>query len=337
MDTKARTGDGTQALVWTDAPATVQHGKRNPAEVYLASLAESGRYTMRRRLRLVAAILLGEENAEDVPEGTELAAPLHTVRYEHVVGIRTVLQELGLAPATVNAALCAIRGVARESFNLELLSADELKRIEQVKGVKGTRLPKGRALQPGEIAALFRACEADEGPAGPRDAAMLALMYVGGLRRAEVAALDLADYDSDAGELVVRGKGNTERLVHLQNGGTAGALGDWLSIRGDHDGALFVPVNKGGNLQHRRMSTQAVYNTLRRRAKQAGVTESTPHDMRRTFISDLLDAGADISVVQQMAGHASIQTTARYDRRGEKAKRQAAGLLHVPYTPRVRD
>lgn len=134
---------------------------------------------------------------------------------------------------------------------------------------------------------------------------------------------------------MIRGKRNKERLAHVVNG-AAGALADWLTVRGNDPGALFWAIRRGGHLQQgQRLTTQAVYHILTQRADQAGVKDLSPHDFRRMFVGDLLDAGADISTVQRLAGHANVQTTARYDRRPEAAKRKAAGLLHVPYRRRV--
>ena len=132
------------------------------------------------------------------------------------------------------------------------------------------------------------------------------------------------------GELKVKGKGNKERLLYVNNG-AEDALIDWLSIRGDHYGAIFNPVTRGKEIQKRRMTEQAIYNLLLSRADKAKINRFSPHDLRRSFISELLDRGADISTVQQLAGHADISTTAKYDRRGEAAKKKAIGLLHVPY------
>ena len=175
------------------------------------------------------------------------------------------------------------------------------------------------------------ACAEGAPNAGVRDAAMIGLLYAAGLRRAELVALNREDYTAESGELVVRGKGQKERLVWVDNG-AEDALSDWLTIRGDEPGPIFLPVNKGDRLQPgHRMTSQAVYNMLGKRAREAGVRSLSPHDLRRSFVSDLLDAGADISTTAKLAGHASMQTTARYDRRGEEAKRKAVSLLHVPY------
>jgi len=153
------------------------------------------------------------------------------------------------------------------------------------------------------------------------------------LAKTRNAALDLGDYTPRDASLVVRGKGNKERLVYL-TGGAAEWLADWLARRGDAPGPLFWPVTKGGDLQPRRMTSQALYDALAKRARAVGVDHLSPHDLRRSFISDMLDAGADIATVQKLAGHASPTTTARYDRRGEDAKRRAVALLHVPHHAR---
>jgi integrase len=112
--------------------------------------------------------------------------------------------------------------------------------------------------------------------------------------------------------------------------GAADAVEAWLRIRTDTPGALFVPIDKAGRLTVRAMTPAAVYGVMRKRGARAGV-EFTPHDARRSFTSGLLEGGADIATVAKLLGHASVTTTARYDHRGERAKRQAVDVLHVPY------
>jgi len=182
---------------------------------------------------------------------------------------------------------------------------------------------------------LIGACEVDPSAAGARDAAIIAVMYATGVRRASVVYLDLADYDAETGTMRVRqAKRRKEYLVYLSQDGAQRALADWLTVRGDSPGPLFWPVSKGGAMANRRLSTQAIYNLLLKRARQAGIDRFSPHDLRRTLAGDLLDAGADIVTVKRILGHASVDTTARYDRRPEEVKRKAANLIHVPYRGR---
>jgi len=300
---------------------------RNPAALYLASLeAATSRRTMRGVLQRVANML--------VPGTTLDTFPWEQLRYSQVVSLRATLLE-DLAPATVNKYLCGVRRVALEACRLGLMEPDVQQAIGNVAHVKGQRVPAGRAITAGELRALIAACVADPSPAGIRDGAAIAVLYSCGLRRAELVGLDVGDYDLESGALVVRGKRSKERLAYAVKG-TADALADWLAIRGEDPGPLFGPVRRGGHLQAgHRLSAQAIYRMLHKRAAEAGVEDLSPHDLRRTFVGDLLDAGADISTVQRLAGHANVQTTARYDRRPESAKRKAVQLLHVPYRRRT--
>jgi integrase len=303
-----------------EAVALVTPGDADPAAAYLASLSPNGRLAMAKRLRAVAAVL-------GMPAGS---VAWHQFRFAHVAAIRQQLIERGAAPATVNLTLAALRGVARYARNLGLLPAEEYERIRDVKPARGTRLPAGRAATGGELAALVRVCAGDPSPAGARDAAILAVLYIGGIRRSELAGLDLADWSPDPPTLRVRGKGDKERLVPLA-GGAAAAVRAWLRVRGDRPGGLFLPINKGGRICGERVSDHAVYAVLRKRLAEAGVARLSPHDLRRTFVGDLLDAGVDLATVQRLAGHATPTTTARYDRRGEATKRRAVEALHFPY------
>jgi site-specific recombinase XerD len=270
--------------------------------------------------------------AGDQAEAASL--PWAALRYQHTAAIRAALLD-GYKPNTANRMLAALRGVLKQAWLLGLVSADDYQRAIQLAPITGETLPAGRELSPGEIGALMIDCINDPTPGGARDAAIIGLMYAAGLRREEVINIDLADYDQQTGRLVVRGKRSKERAAYLVNG-AADALADWLTLRGQEPGPLFMAINKGGRLlAGRRMTPQAVYHILAARAERAGVADFSPHDLRRTFVSDLLEAGADIATVAKMAGHSNIQTTARYDRRPEQAKQAAAKLLHIPYRRRM--
>src|SRR6266850_2062234 len=291
---------------------------QNPAAVYLAALAPSGRRTMAQALEVVVDLLGGG----DVP-----SFPWAALRYEHAQAVRRVLIER-YAPATANKVLSALRGVAREAWRLGLIDAEAFARIRDVPGVRGSRLPAGREVPMRELAKLFRAC-AQAGASGVRDAAALALLYGCGLRRSEAVSVDVAAFDGSS--VRVLGKGNKERQVPIPVAAVA-ALRAWLELRGSAPGPLLCPV-RGRRVTVRQMSAQAVMTAILRRAGDGGVPHLSPHDLRRSYITGLLRAGADLSTVQRLAGHASVTTTTRYDRRGDDEKAKAVALLHVPYVP----
>ena len=295
---------------------------RHPVSVYLARLAPGSRRAMAQALGVVSGIASKGRLAA-------LELPWASLRYQHTQAVRTELAER-YSPATANKALSALRGVLRECFRLGLMSAEDYTRASDVEAVKGSTLPKGRELRPGELSALFDACDATTA-GGSRDAALLAVLYGAGLRRAEVVGLDLGDYDAETGLLRVRaGKGRKDRTAYATNGAKA-ALDAWITARGQEPGPLFVPVHKSERIRLQRLTGQSVLDILERVRVRAKVKPFSPHDCRRSFITHLLAGGADISTVQRMAGHASVVTTQRYDRRGEDAKRKAAELLHVPF------
>jgi site-specific recombinase XerD len=182
---------------------------------------------------------------------------------------------------------------------------------------------------------LMESCTNDRKICGIRDAAIIAFLYTCGPRRHEVVKARLHDYNQKSGRLVITGKGNKQRTVYLDNGDRE-AMEDWLSGRGFEPDPLFYAINKGGHIVFniKGMSSQAIYKILRKRGIESGVNSFSPHDLRRTFVSDMLDAGVDIVTVSKLAGHASMTTTGRYDRRGEEVKQKAAGVLHVMY-PRI--
>jgi integrase len=297
----------------------------HPAEVYLRSLGEGSRRTMREALNNIAKLLTNDTCDASTLDWSKL-------RYQHTAAVRSVLMEK-YSPARANKILCALRRTLKEAWRLGLMSTDEYGRATDIESVRGKSLLKGRALDVEEISALWDDCREDNSTLGARDAALLAVLTVG-LRRSEITHLDLSDFKPRSRSLTIReAKGRKERIVYLPEAGVR-AVQDWLHLRGKEPGPLFYPLDKAQKIIPRRMSEQGVLRALQRRGEPAGVENFTPHDFRRTFIGNLLDAGADIVTVAKLAGHASPSTTSKYDRRGEAAKKRAIDLIDVPYNGR---
>jgi integrase/recombinase XerC len=307
------------------ASATVQPLDQHPAAVFIASLgSENSRRNMRRYLNQIAGLLTSAEH------GDALAVNWAALRFQHTAAIRARLMEQ-YAPATVNCMLSALRGTLKAAWKLGQMTAEDYQRAANVENVKGETIPVGREITMGEIQALVQACKADKTPAGARDAALIGVLYAGGLRRAEAVALDLSDYDRASGKLTIRsGKGRKGRTAYLK-GGAKTAVDVWLVERGLDAGALFTRIRSGNRMTNNRLTSQGVYHILQQRGKEAGVHNFTPHDFRRTLISTMLDRGVDIVTVSKIVGHADVKTTARYDRRAEETKSKAAETIHYPF------
>jgi integrase/recombinase XerD len=294
----------------------------NPAQVYLTSLAPTSYWAVRHSLETVAALLGG-------PGTDPWTYPWWELRYRDTAAVRSALAER-YAPSTVNRMLSALRRVLKNAWRLGLMDHETYSRAVDVENVKAKTLPRGRAVEADELEALFAVCAKDPSPAGRRDAAILAVLYGGGLRRAELCGLDLADFDAEDCSLTVRGgKRRTQRTVYLNEDG-CGYLKAWIAERGEEPGALFCPVSCAGNVRVSRMRGESLWYILKRRHRAAGVKGISPHSYRRGCITAMLDAGVDVFTVQKLAGHADAVTTARYDRRGEGARRRATAALRLP-------
>ena len=302
----------------------------SPAQAYLNTLSPSGRRTQATALNNLAYIFSDGkiQKAEKFP--------WHQLRYEHTSQLSSHMVDIGYAKATVNKHLVALRRVLEEAYRLGLYQEhNDYYRAAGVKSLRHETILRGRTLKHEELRKLIEACLVDDhNPAlKARDAALITLMYVTGIRRQEVVDLNLSDFIAKENKLRILGKGSKQREVFLSED-AASALESWLVQRGRRLGPLFTRVTKGGKVKLERLSAQAVYYVLKTRQKQAGLESFTPHDLRRTTITDMLSADVDVLTVSAIAGHNSSDTTRRYDRRSEDSKRQAVERLRSPLADR---
>lgn len=239
--------------------------------------------------------------------------PLHAVTGADVLAFTHFLRDSDRAPATVNRVMATVRGLHR------FLMVEELSAVDPTADIESIRLPRGlpKALSEDDVTALIDAVAGFD-PVARRDRAMLELLYGTGLRVSELVSISLDEIDLQAALMRVTGKGDKQRLVPI--GRLAGeALDGWLSPEGrgalcptkwatrDAESAVFLN-QRGG-----RLSRQGAWGVVRHYGLLTGIADRlSPHVLRHSCATHMLDHGADIRTVQELLGHASVTTTQLY-------------------------
>jgi integrase/recombinase XerD len=216
---------------------------------------------------------------------------------------------VALSSTSANRTLAAVRGLHRFATEEGTVAIDAAREVKPSR--TPTTLPK--ALGRDQVDRLLDAAASAEGPLASRDAALLELLYGTGARISELVALDVDDLDPEQSLVRLRGKGGKERIVPV--GSAARRAVDAYLVRGRPGlsqrgtGVPALLLNHRGG----RLSRQSAWTVLKRAAAAAALTEEvSPHTLRHSFATHLLEGGADVRVVQELLGHASVTTTQIY-------------------------
>ncbi len=258
----------------------------------------------------------------DVAQLAEWAAPQglapEALDHRDLRRFAGVVSERGAARTTIARKLAAIRTFYRQMVERGELEANPAELVSSPK--KDAYLP--RVLRADEVSDLLEAIPAST-PLDLRDRALLELAYSAGLRAEELVALELTNIDPDAEEVRVDGKGGRTRVVPVGEPAWR-AMERYLgrgrpALDSGHGNVLFL--SKSG----RRLSTSDVRRRLRLQARRAGIS---PHTLRHSFATHLLEGGADLRAIQELLGHASIGTTQTYTRVESKRLKRAYESSH---------
>lgn len=254
-------------------------------------------------------------------------ARLDQVSPSHVQLYMARLHERGLGPRSAARSLAALRSFFRYLVREKLLASNPTTSVASPR--LGRPLPKAMSRE--EIGRLLDAVHG-EGPLKLRDQAILELLYGTGVRISELVGLEIPQVGLVTGTMVVRGKGEKERVVPLGEY-AAEALKLYLEkgrpvlCRARSSNALFL--NRGG----RRITRQGVWKMLRACARKAGIPRAvSPHMLRHSFATHLLEGGADLRAIQELLGHSDISTTQIYTH----VARARLKEIHRRYHPRGR-
>jgi integrase/recombinase XerD len=248
------------------------------------------------------------------------------VGVDHVVGYVERLRRRGLQPASIARRLSALRGFYRHLAREGAVDRDPTEHVEVPRPAR--RLP--RALSRPVAQALVEAPDTAQ-PRGVRDRALLELLYATGVRASECLGLRLEDVNLSAGYVICTGKGRKQRLVPVGAEALTWVRRYLRDVRPRHarrrDGGRLFLNPRGGPL-----SRQSLWTIVRAAAARAGVhARVSPHVLRHSFASHLLEGGADLRAVQVMLGHADIGTTQIYTHLPSSALRR----MYQTYHPRA--
>jgi integrase/recombinase XerC len=231
------------------------------------------------------------------PKGIDLLAVRAFVGYLH---------DRGVSRPTIARKVAAVRSFFRFLVREGRLKTSPVAELRAPKQPK--RLPRAASVE--EVIAILEAPDASR-PAGVRDRALLELLYASGLRVSELTGLDLQDLDLGGRTVRVHGKGDKERMVPFGSKAEK-ALREWLTVsaamRGTRgEDAVFL------NLRGGRLTDRSVRRLLDRYVRQVALARSlSPHVLRHSFATHLLESGADLRTIQELLGHTSLSTTQKY-------------------------
>ena len=230
-----------------------------------------------------------------------------------VTRYRIHLESRGLAANTINQQLAAVRRLANEAADADLLSPELAAGISRVKGVKQLGFRVGNWLSAEQCSEVLRSAFGTSMWA-KRDYAMLAVLLGCGLRRPELVGMDMDEVQMRQGHWAVVdliGKGGHIRTVPIPVWVKA-ALDDWAAAAGITEGRIFRAVARAGKVWGNGISQNVVWYVVKTCCEKAGLQHIAPHDLRRTCAKLCHTSGGEIEQIQFLLGHASVQTTERY-------------------------
>jgi integrase len=315
--------------------------------VYLGRLTPNTRGPARYRLERVAEFLSGGRE-------TMYSMPWHHLNKSGYTAVRVWLERVEqggrgnagklLSPGARNNYLVNLRGVLAECVDMGLMDGkvlDAIKRVPMFTVPKHGARP-GRHVELDEVRRLVASIAKDERPVGRRDAAIVAVLFGSGLRRAEVAALTVDDLGE--GKLTVRcGKGGKSRVVPLPEWVSA-AVARWLDVYRPSEGSLPLFISyRGCTWAHggQHMRPTSLRDILDARLEAAGFDMKSDqgagsrfrcHDARRTYIGQNIDEGTPITTVAELVGHSDVRTTQLYDRAAGRRMVDAVAKLPDPFS-----